>query len=783
MRCLNCNKHFENEVGICPFCGSERFDKLEDDWQPNYDETVVYNDPKSSDDYSMKPNQIYSKNYPNDYYHSKNYSSKYSFYNKNLLGKNYQSRNNYSDSNNHDDIPVNSKNIIQRLIKKKSFLVLTASALSLIIVFLIIFNTALKPNQDKSENIDLSVEINRATSLAQTFSTPFSNDFSFIDSSNILRSFHISDSEVSYSHSNTEFTNLLMVQCSVIGPSVGVKNDGSVQVLEEKESFDYPEFASDVEKWSGIKQIAVYYKHIIGLKENGTLVTAGTYDNTGYDTDPLNVNDWNDIKSITTGTVTVGLKYDGTLVSTDERFSFSEIHDIAALPQGSFPDYNIFLQKNGTLTPVRIKGWQEADEWDNIVQFCTSEGHLVGLKKDGTVVAVGSNDHGECNVSNWTNIVAIQASSGCTIGKRADGTFVIASNDEKLKYNFDEVVNKNQTLYQTTTEPTTIEITTVEQTTVVPTVDPNLDLTSEIDAASKEEKTFSIGEDFFAYIDKNGQAHQFEINGSNVKEIPYDISENYGLVAMEYSPYANGAGFGIKNDGSVILLSNSSSGRYDFTEAINHMSNVKDIVGLEMESTKENGESFNYAWIFCLHNDGTVIDYVFKEGEKIGYLPSYSSWNNIKSITVDFVVPIGLMSDGTIVKDEDGKPTQLRNYKNIAAVPQGYMSSQFGVYLKKNGTVECNNDLDPDEISPISFWTDIISIADSDNTIGLKKDGTVVAEGSNDQGQCNVSNWKNIVAIQTNKNFTVGKRTDGTFVLATNDTTLAKNFDKTVNGK
>ena len=30
--------------------------------------------------------------------------------------------------------------------------------------------------------------------------------------------------------------------------------------------------------------------------------------------------------------------------------------------------------------------------------------HTVGLKADGTVVAVGENDYGRCDVSGWTNI-------------------------------------------------------------------------------------------------------------------------------------------------------------------------------------------------------------------------------------------------------------------------------------------------------------------------------------------------------------------------------------------
>ena len=50
--------------------------------------------------------------------------------------------------------------------------------------------------------------------------------------------------------------------------------------------------------------------------------------------------------------------------------------------------------------------------------------HTVGLKADGTVVATGNNEFGQCNVGNWTDIVAISAGYNHTVGLKADGTVV-----------------------------------------------------------------------------------------------------------------------------------------------------------------------------------------------------------------------------------------------------------------------------------------------------------------------------------------------------------------------
>ncbi|EDZ51454.1 hypothetical protein ABE55_08725 [Bacillus thuringiensis] len=77
--------------------------------------------------------------------------------------------------------------------------------------------------------------------------------------------------------------------------------------------------------------------------------------------------------------------------------------------------------------------------------------HTVGLKSDGTVVAVGRNkegecnvsgwrdieavavgwnEYGQCNVSDWRDIVAIAAGCAHTVGLKSDGTVVAVGNNE-----------------------------------------------------------------------------------------------------------------------------------------------------------------------------------------------------------------------------------------------------------------------------------------------------------------------------------------------------------------
>jgi len=50
--------------------------------------------------------------------------------------------------------------------------------------------------------------------------------------------------------------------------------------------------------------------------------------------------------------------------------------------------------------------------------------HCVAVKPDGTVIATGKNDNGQCNVSGWRNIVAVDCDYDGTVGLTAQGTVV-----------------------------------------------------------------------------------------------------------------------------------------------------------------------------------------------------------------------------------------------------------------------------------------------------------------------------------------------------------------------
>ncbi len=56
--------------------------------------------------------------------------------------------------------------------------------------------------------------------------------------------------------------------------------------------------------------------------------------------------------------------------------------------------------------------------------------HIVGLRLDGSVVAVGGNDYGQCDVFNWKNISDVFAKYNCTYGITEDGKTLVAGQVE-----------------------------------------------------------------------------------------------------------------------------------------------------------------------------------------------------------------------------------------------------------------------------------------------------------------------------------------------------------------
>lgn len=95
-------------------------------------------------------------------------------------------------------------------------------------------------------------------------------------------------------------------------------------------------------------------------------------------------------------------------------------------------DMIVGLYKDGSVTAAGTNSFGQCDVggWSDIVAIASSGQHTVGLKADGTVVAVGDNKYGQCEVSDWRNIIAVSAGYQNTVGLKKDGTVVISGDNE-----------------------------------------------------------------------------------------------------------------------------------------------------------------------------------------------------------------------------------------------------------------------------------------------------------------------------------------------------------------
>ena len=185
--------------------------------------------------------------------------------------------------------------------------------------------------------------------------------------------------------------------------------------------------------------------HTVALRRNGTVAVAlSDLTHSGQD----EVGDWRDICAVEAAEYwTFGIRSDGTVLSTGkDRYRSGEMvsetekwTDIVRLDcsGGTHRDqedhavssYHVLgLKYDGTVVAAgdNDEGQCDVENWSGIIDVSCGYRHSLGLRADGTVVAVGSNKNHQCEVSGWTDIVQIAAGKYCSVGLRADGTVVIA---------------------------------------------------------------------------------------------------------------------------------------------------------------------------------------------------------------------------------------------------------------------------------------------------------------------------------------------------------------------
>ena len=158
---------------------------------------------------------------------------------------------------------------------------------------------------------------------------------------------------------------------------------------------------------------------------------------------------WNDVVDVVTGDNRIAvLHYDGTVSvvyanklpgipdpSTYNKYSniyddvelWTDIVDISA----ASTDCIVGLKSDGTVVVSNLyrsasTSYQEVKDWTNIIAISKSNCTILGLKKDGTVVAAGNLNEKQKEISTWKDVIAIKAGDAFHVGLKADGTILVA---------------------------------------------------------------------------------------------------------------------------------------------------------------------------------------------------------------------------------------------------------------------------------------------------------------------------------------------------------------------
>ena len=205
------------------------------------------------------------------------------------------------------------------------------------------------------------------------------------------------------------------------GYLVGIKQNGTLVTAGKMHT---PFTGTPVSKWENISSVCLYDDYIFGIKKDGSVVACGKLSDNN-----MSVCNWKNIINLYPAfEATIGLKRDGTIIHTDPILEpwISEVEGWTGIIDIAFnTDGCIGLKEDGTIVTTSLDpSHYSFDNWEDIIAIDCGDEHFVALKADGTLVATGDAYYEACEVTTWKNILAIACVNRATIGLKSDGTLV-----------------------------------------------------------------------------------------------------------------------------------------------------------------------------------------------------------------------------------------------------------------------------------------------------------------------------------------------------------------------
>lgn len=121
------------------------------------------------------------------------------------------------------------------------------------------------------------------------------------------------------------------------------------------------------------------------------------------------------------------VKVAGRSRDVNEKIDTAGFENLKAIAGGTY--HILGLKKDGTViaSGTDSAGFANAKDvyaWKNIVSVAGGVTHSAAIDEKGRAFACGVNEYGECDVSDWTDIVKIGCGASFTVGLKRDGTVI-----------------------------------------------------------------------------------------------------------------------------------------------------------------------------------------------------------------------------------------------------------------------------------------------------------------------------------------------------------------------
>ena len=521
--------------------------------------------------------------------------------------------------------------------------------------------------------------------------------------------------------------------------SAGLRTDGTV-VVAGRDTLN-----ESVSAWQGVTMLALGLDHILGLTQDGKVLSAGTNMEGCCET-----GDWENIVSIWAGDrISIGITKEGKIeLAGNLSYSMSEkeqqeikkkMASWTGIKQVLIDGPTVYgVRQNGTVlceSIVEEKSFDQTEQLTEVISLVAGDGYEAVLQMDGKVKNAGyCRSEIRSEIEGWRDVIALTGTKYSLACLCRDGTILVTSPDLGGNSSPEEIFSMEdavQAVWQGDSISVLRQDGTVWNTGYVEY------WRKEILDINDWKNVFMLAsnDNIVAGVQEEGRVLRIEDEISMPTEMIVELgSDKAGQIAREQkeqtpdliSGWQNVKEISLSNDHAVALLSDGTAKASGFPEA---QGSVDYYTGLTKDSS-------------C----------------------KVDGWSNLKQVLALSGETVGLKNNGTLLTT--GKmPEEWEQYTDLESI-WGYRDTAAAirtdgtvVYLYKGDDSYGQNN--------VSSWTDMTQLSIGKNhTVGLRADGTVVAVGDNYAGQCDVEDWTNIVSVAAGESGTVGITEDGRVLLA-----------------